>query len=93
MRPGGTVVLFGGCPAGTVVPLDAQRLHYSELTVKGVYHHRPDTARRAVAALASGRLAVHHLLGAELPLARLDEALRAMQRREILKAVIRPGGC
>ncbi len=91
VRPGGTVVLFGGCPSGTVVPLDAQRLHYCEITVKGVYHHRPATVRSALEALASGTLALHHLLGVELPLARLEEALRAMQRHEILKAVIRPG--
>ena len=46
VRPGGLVNLFGGCAPGTSVPLDTHRLHYSEITVKGVYHHRPATFAR-----------------------------------------------
>src|SRR5690606_1120167 len=42
LRPGGLVNLFGGCAPGTSIPLDTHLVHYSELTLKGVYHHRPD---------------------------------------------------
>ena len=52
VRPGGLVNLFGGCAPGTTIPLDTHLVHYSELTLKGVYHHRPDTFRRAIALLA-----------------------------------------
>ena len=52
VRPGGLVNLFGGCAPGTSIPLDTHLVHYSELTLKGVYHHRPDTFRRAIALLA-----------------------------------------
>lgn len=90
VRPGGVVQLFGGCPPGTTVPLDTHRLHYSELTVKSAYHHRPATFERALELLASGTLHPQELLSAERPLAELEEALRSMRRREALKVVIRP---
>jgi len=90
VRPGGLVQLFGGCPPGTTVPLDTHRLHYSEITVKSAYHHRPATFQRALDLLASGLLHPRVLLSAERPLAELEAALRSMRRREALKVVIRP---
>jgi L-iditol 2-dehydrogenase len=90
VRPGGLVQLFGGCPPGTTVPLDTHRLHYSEITVKSAYHHRPATFRRALDLLAGGTLHPQALLSAERPLAELEAALRSMRRREALKVVIRP---
>jgi L-iditol 2-dehydrogenase len=47
-RPGGTVVLFGGLPGGTRVPVDAYRLHYEALTLRGVFHHAPRHVRAAL---------------------------------------------
>ncbi len=90
VRPGGLVQLFGGCPPGTNVSLDTHRLHYSEITVKSAYHHRPATFQRALDLLADGSLHPQALLSAERPLAELEDALRAMRRREALKVVIRP---
>ncbi len=90
VRPGGLVQLFGGCPPGTTVPLDTHRLHYSEITVKSAYHHRPATFERALDLLANGRLHPRVLLSAERPLSQLEGALRSMRRREALKVVIRP---
>jgi L-iditol 2-dehydrogenase len=90
VRPGGLVQLFGGCPPGTTVPLDTHRLHYSEITVKSAYHHRPATFQRALDLLASGMLHPGVLLSAERPLTELEDALRSMRRREALKVVIRP---
>ena len=41
VRRGGTVNLFGGCPRGTLVPVDPNSLHYSEITIKSTFHHTP----------------------------------------------------
>jgi L-iditol 2-dehydrogenase len=90
VAPGGLVLLFGGYPPATAVPLNAHRLHYCELTIRGAYHHRPATFARALDLLAGGGLTPGALLSAELPLARVEEALRSMMRRESLKVVIRP---
>jgi L-iditol 2-dehydrogenase len=89
VRPGGLVNLFGGCAPGTSIPLDTHRLHYSELTVKGVYHHRPATIRRALDMLADPAFPADVLLGETMPIARTEDALRAMIEKRALKVVIR----
>ncbi len=89
-RPGGSVLLFGGCPPGTSVPLDTHRLHYTEQTVKSAYHHRPATFAAALALLAGGLAAPALLLSAERPLREIEEALCSMMRKEAFKIVIRP---
>jgi L-iditol 2-dehydrogenase len=91
-RPGGVVVLFGGCAPGTSVPVDTHAVHYGELTIKGVYHHRPATAVRALELLGRQAFDARLLLSGERPLEELEDALRAMARKEALKVVIRPGG-
>ena len=91
MRPGGLVNLFGGCAPGTSIPLDTHLVHYSELTLKGVYHHRPDTFRRAIALLADPAFKADLLLSGTQPIAGVVEALRSMMRKEALKVVIRNG--
>jgi len=88
VRPGGLVNLFGGCAPGTTVALDTHRLHYCEITVKGVYHHRPETFRRALELLADAAFPAAELLSARRPIAEVEQALHSMMRREALKVVI-----
>jgi L-iditol 2-dehydrogenase len=91
VRPGGLVNLFGGCAPGTAIPLDTHLVHYSELTLKGVYHHRPDTFRRALALLADPAFKADLLLSGTQPISGIVDALRSMMRKEALKVVIRSG--
>jgi L-iditol 2-dehydrogenase len=89
VRPGGTVVMFGGLPRDARPAVDAYRLHYEELTVRGSFHHTPATIRAALAFLASGaypweRLVTHRTLLADLP------ALFADPPRDLLKAAVTP---
>jgi L-iditol 2-dehydrogenase len=88
-RPGGTVLLFGGLPAETAVPLDAHRLHYEELTVRGSFHHTPRHVRAALAFLASGaypwELLITHRVGLESV-----AGLFADPPRDLLKAAVLP---
>jgi L-iditol 2-dehydrogenase len=89
VRNGGTVVLFGGLPAGEQVPFDAHRLHYDELTVRGAFHHTPKTVRAALAFLASGAYPWRRLLTHEVGLEGVA-ALFADPPRDYLKAIVRP---
>jgi L-iditol 2-dehydrogenase len=89
VRPGGTVVMFGGLPRDARPPVDAYRLHYEELTVRGSFHHTPATVRAALGFLGSGaypweRLVTHRILLADLP------ALFADPPRDLLKAAVVP---
>jgi L-iditol 2-dehydrogenase len=87
---GGTVVLFGGCAPGIQVACDTHRLHYSEITVAGVYHHRPTSFRAALERLAEHSQDLALLIDEEHPLEGVEGALRRMADRKILKACIRP---
>jgi L-iditol 2-dehydrogenase len=89
VRKGGTVVLFSGLPAGERVSFDAHRLHYDELTVRGAFHHTPQTVRAALAFLASGAYPWRRLLTHEVGLDGVP-ALFADPPRDYLKALVRP---
>jgi L-iditol 2-dehydrogenase len=89
VRPGGTVVVFGGLELDARPTIDAFRLHYEELSIRGSFHHTPATVRAALAFLASGaypweRLVTHRVLLADLP------ALFADPPRDLLKAAVTP---
>jgi L-iditol 2-dehydrogenase len=89
VRPGGTVLMFGGLLRDARPALDAFRLHYDELTVRGSFHHTPQTVRAALAFLTSGaypweRLISHRRMLADLP------AFFADPPRGLLKAAIVP---
>lgn len=89
VRAGGTVVLFGGLPRDARPAVDAYRLHYEELTLRGSFHHTPATVRAALGFLASGaypweRLVTHRVLLADLP------KLFADPPRDLLKAAVVP---
>jgi L-iditol 2-dehydrogenase len=88
VRAGGTVVLFGGLPSGTAVPMDAYRLHYDELTLKGSFHHRPRHVKAALAFLASRAYPWERLVTHEVSLDGLP-ALFADPPPELLKAAVR----
>ena len=88
-RPQGTVLFFGGLERGAAVPVDAYRVHYEELTLRGAFHHTPRHVRAALAFLASGaypweRLITHRIGLDELP------ALFASPPRDLLKAAVYP---
>ncbi len=89
-RHGGAVVLFGGCPAGTVVRLDTQRLHYDQLTIVSPFHFTPRAVRAAHDWLAGGKLRTGSLISGELPLAQLAEALTRHQRGDGVKYAVIP---
>jgi L-iditol 2-dehydrogenase len=87
VRPGGAVVMFGGLPRDAHPPVDAYRVHYEELTVRGSFHHTPSTVRAALVFLASGaypweRLVTHRISLEGLP------GLFAAPPADLLKAAV-----
>jgi L-iditol 2-dehydrogenase len=77
VRPGGRVLLFGGCAPGVSVSFDAASLHYSELALIGSFHSTPEEARAAMAALASGEVDPRALITATGALSDLPRFLEA----------------
>jgi L-iditol 2-dehydrogenase len=72
-KPGGIVVVVGGCPHGTSVELDPGPLHYDELELRGAFHHSPAEVDTALATLVD--LDLSPLLGETIALEELPVAL------------------
>ena len=87
--PGGTVVLFGGLESDATVTVDAYRLHYEELTVRGAFHHTPRHVRAALVFLASGAYPWEQLISHRIRLEELP-GLFADPPRDLLKAAVYP---
>ena len=88
--PGGEVLLYGGCPAGSRAPFDTDRLHYEEIDLKGAFHYTPRAVREALALLANGSVSVDRLVTHRRPLRELPDALALAFRREALKVAVVP---
>ncbi len=89
-RPGATVNLFGGCPRDTTITVNTEQLHYSELTLKGVFHNTPDFVRQSLALITSRVLPLELLLSDQQPLANLGQVFEDMKNRKTIKAAILP---
>ena len=89
-RPGGTVVLVGGCPSGSEVALPTGPLHYDELDVRGAFHHSRAEVHRALELLAAGAVDWRALAGPTVGLDELGAALRRPAYGEARKVVVDP---
>jgi L-iditol 2-dehydrogenase len=78
VRKGGKVNLFGGCPSGTTVTLDTQRLHYSSLTLLSSFHHTPKALRRALELIEAGVVQARDFVNGHCALSELPDLFRSM---------------
>jgi L-iditol 2-dehydrogenase len=89
VRPGGTVLAFGGLPRDARVQVNPYRIHYEQVRLLGAFHHTPRHFRAALAFLASGAFPfeqlVTHEVGLEGVAGLLDDP-----PRDYLKAAVRP---
>lgn len=91
VRPGGTVLAFGGLPRDARVEVDPYRIHYEEVRLVGAFHHTPRHVRAALAFLASGARPFERLVTHEVGLEGVA-GLFDDPPRDFLKAAVRPYG-
>lgn len=89
-RPGATVNLFGGCPRDTTITVSTEQLHYSELTLKGVFHSTPTYVSAALDLLASRQFPFGLLISDHQPLKELEQVFQAMKARQVIKVAMEP---
>ena len=89
VRPGGTVLAFGGLPRDARVAVDPYRIHYEEVRLVGSFHHTPRQFRAALAFLASGAYPFERLITHEVGLEGVAP-LFDDPPRDYLKAAVRP---
>ena len=89
-RKGGTATLFGGCEKNTTITVDTSLLHYSELTLKGVFHHTPYYIRTALNLISWGAIDTQTFITEKMPLSRIDEALQKVLHQKGVKIALIP---
>jgi len=90
VRPGGLVNFFGGCPSGTQVTLETQPLHYSELTIKGVFHHTPAYFAQALGIIIGHHIDVEALITERVPLSSLLTVFDRLCHKQGIKYALIP---
>lgn len=89
LRRGGTVVLFGGCKKGTRATYDTYRVHYDEITLKGVFHFNPQDVKTAYG-LLMGKINVSRLISGRYPLKDIHIPFEKLSKGEGIKYAIIP---
>ena len=87
---GGKILEFGGCPPGTEIKVNAEHLHYDELTVMGAFHTTPLHFRKALNLIASRTIDVRPLITRKMKLKNIAEAFEMLStsKNEIKIAIL-----
>jgi L-iditol 2-dehydrogenase len=90
VRKGGIVILFGGCKSGTTVNYDTERIHYGEITLKGVFHYTPSDVKKAYRLLCERKLGVSRLISGSYQLKHTQKAFGKLAKGIGIKYAIIP---
>ncbi len=87
VRPAGRVNLFGGCPKGTVLEVDTNRLHYEEIRILASFHHTPETVRSALDLICQGRIDVSAIVREGRSLADLQDVFDLLASGKVVSKI------
>ena len=89
--PRGRISLFGGLPKDKPeITVDANTVHYTELTIAGPAGSTPQHNQQALEMIGSGAVRLDELITDRLPLDRVHDAIEAVQSGTSIKVVIEP---
>lgn len=87
---GGQIILFGGCPSGTKVKFDATRIHYDQITIKGIFHFTSKDVRKAYEFLYDNSNELLQLVSGRYKLTEINEVFNKLVNRNGIKYEIVP---
>lgn len=89
-RPGGRILLFGGCPPGEEVPIDAGKIHYGNLTIFGAFHFTPLEVREALEILRRDIVPADIFISDRVPLSEIGRYFTADRSKNYIKVAFIP---
>jgi L-iditol 2-dehydrogenase len=87
-RKGGKVLLFGGNKSGTSINIDTKLIHYSQLTIRGVFHTTPKHVNIAFDLIKQGAIKAEDFVETEYDLNDLERALINHKEGKVIKNCI-----
>jgi len=88
VRRGGRVVIFGGCPTNSLIQIDPNSIHYSEIIVTGSIDSTIDDFRRTVQLIS--RVNLKPFITHRFPLKEIHQAMQVMKDKKGLKVILVP---
>jgi L-iditol 2-dehydrogenase len=80
--------MFAGMPAGQRFSLDANWLHYNQVSLMGAFSSTPPMLREAARIAAEGTVNLSEIVTHRYPLAQIEKAILVTERYSGLRAVI-----
>jgi len=91
VRKRGTVVLFGGLPKNNpMTSLNANLIHYNEITVKGAFSYPASMHEKALMAIREGHINAKKYFTMTVPLEGIVDGIRAAEAGKALKVLVKP---
>lgn len=87
-RPGGFVLLFGGLAKGSEVKLDAGLMHYSQITVRDVFHTTPMCVNATFELIKMGQFPEEIFVQNEYPIEETEKAILEHASGAVIKNAI-----
>lgn len=88
VRAGGQVLCFGGTKSGTKVTFDCTRMHYEQITVKGVFHTTPIHVNTSFELLKMGAISADDFVEHEYSIEETEKAIREHAEGKVIKNCI-----
>lgn len=90
LRKEGRLSLFGGLPKeDAMTTMDGNLIHYKRLRVIGAYSYSAADFAKGYALLDAGKIDTR-IITHKLPLERMEDGVRAIQKGEAIKVVLKP---
>ena len=86
----GKVILFGGLSKGAKVTFDAERLHYDNIRLQGLFHYRRKDVEEARELLVGDKVFLEPLITGDYPLGELKQAFQLLDDKKGIKYAILP---
>ena len=87
-RPGGFVLCFGGTKKGLTVPVDTTKLHYEQITIKGVFHTTPVHVNAAFEMLKMNAISADDFVQNEYQIEDIEKAILEHASGAVIKNAI-----
>jgi L-iditol 2-dehydrogenase len=87
-RPGGFVLCFGGTKKGLAVPVDTTKMHYEQITIKGVFHTKPCCVNAAFEMLKMNAISADDFVQNEYPIEKIEAAILEHASGAVIKNCI-----
>jgi L-iditol 2-dehydrogenase len=88
VRPGGFVLCFGGTKKDVTVPVDTTKLHYEQITLRGVFHTTPRHVQAAFQLLRMNAISADDFVQNEYAIEDVEKALLEHAKGEVIKNCI-----